>query len=150
MWRRLLNIATAGSVLLATAVVMLWARSYQNNWHGDDFTFSVRQRHRELLSQGGGLTLLEVDSTPWFFSGPATGGKMVPRYNTRDVFGFPYWLALAAMVPLPLIRFIAWRRLRRRVANGLCLRCGYDLRASAGRCPECGSSIAPAATSTAV
>jgi hypothetical protein len=149
MWRKLLNIATTGSVLLGMAVAVLWVRSYRNNWHGDDFTFTMRQRHWELLSQGGGLTLLEADSFPWFFSGPATGGKTVPRYNTRDVFGFPYWIALAATVPLPLTRFIVRRRLRRRAADGLCLQCGYDLRASAGRCPECGSSVAPAASTAA-
>ena len=52
----------------------------------------------------------------------------------------PLWpLAFAFAIPpvVVLRRGLVHRRRRR---HGLCLKCGYDLRASAARCPECGAT----------
>ena len=56
------------------------------------------------------------------------------RLNEFDV-GAP--AACGAVVAL-LGALGATRRYRKRRRTGLCINCGYDLRASVGRCPECG------------
>lgn len=56
----------------------------------------------------------------------------------------PYWLlAILSVLALVLLApgLLRGRRMRRRQRLGLCLRCGYDLRASVERCPECGAAI---------
>jgi hypothetical protein len=55
--------------------------------------------------------------------------------------GVPCWLVIGTLLvwPMYLFRMIALERRRtRRRAAGLCPACGYDLRATPGRCPECG------------
>jgi hypothetical protein len=56
--------------------------------------------------------------------------------------GAPAWSLVAAFAVLPAIAAFrqvgAVRRRRRRSSLGLCPACGYDLRASPERCPECG------------
>jgi len=57
----------------------------------------------------------------------------------------PLWLItlMAAIAPaLQLWRWVRWRRL---LSVGHCKICGYDLRASKDRCPECGMAV-PATT----
>lgn len=50
----------------------------------------------------------------------------------------PYWFVVLVLAVVPAGRFlIAWRRRRQRSA-GHCVVCGYDLRATPDRCPECG------------
>jgi hypothetical protein len=51
---------------------------------------------------------------------------------------FPTWAGIAALLlPMGLWAILGWRQ-RRRIKAGCCVNCGYDLRASPERCPECG------------
>ncbi len=51
----------------------------------------------------------------------------------------PYgWLAMPAMFTAFAVNFYKANLCAVRRECGLCDRCGYDLRATAGRCPECG------------
>lgn len=55
----------------------------------------------------------------------------------------PFWsLALFALV-LPAASLWTVIQRRRRRSAALCPSCGYDLRATPGRCPECGASPLP-------
>lgn len=54
---------------------------------------------------------------------------------------FPTWAAIAVLLlPMGLWAGIGWRH-RRRVKAGHCANCGYDLRATPDKCPECGTAV---------
>jgi hypothetical protein len=75
-----------------------------------------------------------IPPTPWntigfkWYSGP-----------THTSICLPYWLLVLLTAGPPVMWSAAWARRRRRVKQGRCPDCGYDLRATPDRCPECGA-----------
>ena len=62
-------------------------------------------------------------------------------YGMAEVWRVQFrpWLLLIPPIILPAIWIKRFTRRRRMLRIGLCLACGYDLRATGGRCPECGT-----------
>ena len=60
--------------------------------------------------------------------------------------GFPHWMLLliGGVSCAPAAAGVRPLQRRRRRRQGLCETCGYDLRASPDRCPECGNLPSPA------
>jgi hypothetical protein len=97
----------------------LHATFARKNWAGIEYAAGAVSRAPITASIG-------VMSTP-----------LVP-YRSLSFPG--YYPALLAL-PFPAMWFAHFRRHRRRRKLGLCLNCGYDLRASHDRCPECGTAF---------
>ncbi len=150
MRRHLFNFAAAASLVLWAAALGMWARSYTtaDSWVRLSSNGTVIFEF-EIHSQNGRIGY-EVSSY---------GGATAPgwRHVSRDsvITTPPYWftahgpphgsesyadLAIYTGV-LPLWWFVRrhFGTLTRRRRAGQCLECGYDLRASPGRCPECGT-----------
>jgi hypothetical protein len=56
----------------------------------------------------------------------------------RVIITIPWWFSLPTFALLP-ISWLLLKVSRRRYGIGRCASCGYDLRATSGRCPECGT-----------
>lgn len=70
-------------------------------------------------------------------------GNMPGLFDDATRFAFvtvrvPLWAPLALAGILAAAALVRWRRRRRRIRTHQCASCGYDLRATPGRCPECG------------
>jgi hypothetical protein len=96
----------------------------------------------KLPAYGDGYVRADV-ANGW--AGVAPGDPRWLFLNGQEV-RFPHTYVIGATSLLPLVVIPVWmtrqvRRLR-RPKKGLCAGCGYDLRASTDRCPECGRPVA--------
>ncbi len=156
-WR----IGTLLCLAFALSLVVLWIRSV---WVLD--TLEVPLSHTTRLSACSALGVITVghyvdseqewtrvwsshDVSPyltrymrkkWPFGWESSGvigirGRKLSHTSVR----FPHWPPIVLLLtPLAFALWGAGRRYRRS-KSGCCIHCGYDLRGSSERCPECGS-----------
>lgn len=106
--------------------------------------------YQRMYESPGSVRRLEFDHHALGFGYTFDAERRFPHTSTTAgirAVGLPYWFAILTMLAVParalaLVR--ANRRSARRERAGLCRWCGYDLRASGERCPECGGEVAPA------
>lgn len=96
---------------------------------------SVREMKRAMAMAHPFRQSLEPGSMEWHL-GPF--GLGIWRWQFKLLM--PYWFILLLSGIWPAQVFRRWWRWRKRMARGCCVACGYDLRASSGRCPECGAN----------
>jgi hypothetical protein len=111
---------------------MLWPRNEQERaynaearWLLDD-TYRVWNRRAERVIAAAGFEYIRHDPV----YSPASKRVMVPYW-------FLTTMAAAIAIPRGVAAFKAGAA-SSRTARGLCATCGYDLRATPNRCPECG------------
>ena len=79
-----------------------------------------------------------VSTRPFFLSHACGFGSGVDLFGSRYAV-VPHWFIVMVSVSLPTCWAIQRYRAKRSARAGLCPACGYDLRATPDRCPECGA-----------
>ena len=70
-----------------------------------------------------------------------------PRFGENVSYTIPYWFLAATTGVAPAVTSRRLLASRTRARRGHCPSCGYDLRATPERCPECGMVFAEASSS---
>ena len=135
--------------------------NWLNTWKGPSFIFFSagtarveRQfagiafdygRECVVLAPGGQI---DRESPLAAFQRAHQRGALSPPMAFWDI-SIPLWMLVVLMLMLPLgfslrtayVRFDRYLRFRRATRRGNCPVCGYDLRATPQRCPECGKTV---------
>ncbi len=75
------------------------------------------------------------------FYGSATKHRFFYARSGYLWVGIPLWIPTSIFAIMYFVLHRPTSRRRKRKKLGLCLKCGYDLRASKERCPECGQEF---------
>ena len=78
----------------------------------------------------------------WRYAGFYSAHDPAGDPKSKVSVGVPLWLPLVLLAAAPAARAVLFARRRRRqgrLKRGLCPACGYDVRATPDRCPECGT-----------
>jgi hypothetical protein len=166
MKRRRFNIAAALSALVFIATIVLWIRSY---WRADYLAYCGETKEVGIISTVGRMVFYREKAIPPFRWQPPYGfehsANLAPqnvdaylpfispshqhwggfgaiegdtaKYRARANY-LPYW----SIVLIAAVRPAMWLRQARRSETLHCGKCGYDLRATPQRCPECGTPAA--------
>jgi hypothetical protein len=73
----------------------------------------------------------------WILSGWWKQSRNRQTFSTSIQFSYAFVIVLSSVPPLTSMLVRRWQRRRQRA--GFCPACGYDLRATPDRCPECGA-----------
>jgi hypothetical protein len=129
-------VSDRGRVILATTNIEFGAaRAY--TWDGLSVSNAEFDKVRELL--------YETTPTPEHRVGMYLGGSPIDPFTIAGAHYryviMPYWYP-AGLVALALLLGLRtfWKR-RHWGSAGICAGCGYDVRFSSDRCPECGTAI---------
>ena len=154
MIRRLFAILAGMSLVTCAAIIVLWVHSYS---HEETLISPWLSRHLgalciitsdageieiELDGSGDGLGPMQTTAS-WSHLGVSVmqmrQGSMIIESVNVHYWDLPIVLGIVPLTWVATIRKARW-------GDGRCRRCGYDLRASKDRCPECGAPILPTVT----
>ncbi|HZL37561.1 MAG TPA: hypothetical protein VFC78_19740 [Tepidisphaeraceae bacterium] len=166
--RRLFAILSAMSLVLCMTTSVMWMRSCfvfdSVCWMRPHRASSIDSHHGRLWfvmmwSVNGGLPrgiqiiheppIFDYQNYPftWEYAGITMqrfrgmlAPSATPSHFTSTAYSVPYWEVSLLLLILPTTAALRRMLRQRAVIAGQCAHCGYDLRATPDRCPECGTA----------